>query len=180
MSFGPPNQNFPPDSSGFNQGFPAPGGGFDPGAGQGSAPQGIGADDYRFVSPGNQEPPSGGGGPRADLAIWQAPWLLLLGSLVYLAAAVYLAYFLTDRWITSPDIGREFDMAMGMGILGIVSAAVCTIVMLRGYAWGRWALTAWSAVALFALLHLTLWPVGVAGILGLILIWIPTSNAWLR
>lgn len=180
MSFGSPNQNFPGDPAGSGQGFPASGGGFGPGAGQGSTPQGIGAHDYRFVSPGEQQPSPGGGGPRADLPVWQAPWLLLLATLVYLAAAVHLVYFLTDRWITSPETGRGFDMAMGMGILGIISAAVCTIVMLRGYAWGRWALTAWSTVALIALLHPILWPVGVAGILGAILSWIPTSNAWLR
>lgn len=159
MSFGQATQNFFPEEP--------------------ESPQGVGPNDYRFVEQGSARA-APLGGPRADLRFWEAPWMLLIAAAAYVLAAVHLTYFLASRWISDPEGGREFDMTMGLGILGMITAVVLSMVLLRGYAWGRWALTAWSLLALIALLHPTLWPVGIAGIIGAILIWIPSSNGWLR
>lgn len=147
------------------------------GSGVGGSPQYNSAEDYRLGHAND-------GGPqvpvtRYDLNPFRAPWPLLVAAVVYFLAAAHWVYHVVDSRLVGMAYRRDSFDIIALGV-GVVVLAIFVAYVLNGHAWARWALTAWSVLALFFLLHGTLWTIGIGAIIGTVLIWLPNNSGWLR
>lgn len=158
--------------------------------GGGSTPSGHGAHQHTPAAPASPPPGVAGdyrygevaaGGRknlrRQEVSPLRAPWPLVIAGALVALSSIFLVYRLTDRWINDPA-ARDFTAGTGLIIIGVVVGVAAAVLTLRTHQLGRIALTVWSIVALISLIG-QLWPVGIAAIAVLVLIWLPASSKWI-
>lgn len=114
---------------------------------------------------------------RQEVSPLRAPWPLLIAGALVVFSCVIMVYWLSDQWISDPS-AREFTAGTSMIILGVALGPALTVLMLRTHRVGRLGLTAWGVVALLSLIG-ELWPVGIAALVALVLMWLPASSKWI-
>lgn len=170
MTFGSPRGNqqfgYPSQVGQGNQGFGAPAGSFS---------------DYRFGQVAEQ-----GQVKRraADMSAWRAPWALQIAVLIVLGISSYIVYYvfkLVASERVPESLNRIERLATELGVvLSIVVVALCalSVYVLHAQHKARIWLSVVLALVVLMIVLPHVWPISLAAIVAIVLLWLPSNKEW--
>ena len=170
MTFGSPRGNqqfgYQPQGGQSNQGFGAPAGSFS---------------DYRFGQVAEQEQVKR---KAADMSAWRAPWTLQIAALIVLGISSYIVYYVFELVAServSESLNRIERLATELGVvLSIVVIALCvlSVYVLHAQHKARIWLSAVLALVVLMIVLPHVWPISLAAIVAIVLMWLPSNKEW--
>ena len=144
-------------------------------------PQFSGAEDYRFAQVSQHQRQA----RRAvDMKALWAPLPIKIAAALELFSAAYLVYYIFDLVGAErvPESLSRIDHLAGefAAFLGLIVFALCvlTVYALRAQNWARIGLTVLSALFVVLIIAPRVWPVSLAGIAVVVLLWLPANRKW--
>ena len=137
--------------------------------------------DYRYGQVADQQKAA----RRAvDMFAWRAPWALQIAALFVLGISAYIVYYVFELVASErvPEhLNRIERLATELGVgLSLVVLALCVLMVYTLHAQhkARIWLTVILAIVVLMLVLPHVWPISLAAMVTIVLLWLPGNKEW--